>query len=610
MAGPEPYPQEKWTPEQEAAYAEGRKSAQAKGSSGKGPASRSGRKRYVRTAAGEKRYKVPIGSEIGTARNAKAAQAQKDTESTGRYNELVGSDPKAQAAAMRGLSDDQLQRLSQVAYSFRSSDQNVVRLRVGVANELARRGFNVRDFGGLGGGSARSAGPAPRKAGAVAPSSNSQAGIQAAMHRMYGKDRRLSVPMLRKSIGVFGKVRPDRRQVVARYLVNQAVELSATHFLNRSVIDAADLSPERRTEVIELAGKWKHGWIPLDGTAMRSKMKGGNGKPWWSGGKQKRRGNVAGLRRSVAAGNAQRDRKAGSKLNPEDSPAYKEHLRRSFAKTREEAKHPDSGMRIVVAGKVRDTESMAGKALDEWSDEEMRKIRPRLVRGLQQARNKPRLGGNLDKAVDTEIASYERALNKIDTRLKGSKGLKRQVAEHNKVAASKRDNEFLRSRNPTGPRAVAVETLDRKGGKATSTRAIGTKTNADEQRASAERVGRLKEEARQLQKKGAPRAEQQQAYLKAQRAEELHKKRFDNSSKSSVGSGGGKVHAPGTYEPGAGGGQLNPPRKNASSFSNKEKLEQVNKDIAKLENRGKLTGSERQILERLKAARAKLQGKA
>lgn len=43
------------------------------------------------------------------------------------------------------------------------------------------------------------------------------------------------------------------------------------------------------SEVIELAGKWKHGWIPLDATAVSSKTKGkgvggsGGNKKWWSG---------------------------------------------------------------------------------------------------------------------------------------------------------------------------------------------------------------------------------------------------------------------------------------------------------------------------------------
>lgn len=302
MAGPEPYPQQKWTVEQEKAYAEGRRSAQ----SGQGSAPRSGgKKRVVRTAEGARRYKVPIGAEIGTARNAKAAEAQKDSESTGRYRDLVGQDANAQAKAMAGLNNDQLQRLSMVAYSFPSSDPNVVRLRVGVANELHKRGMNVNDFGGLGGGSARPAGPrrALKKAPpAVAPGSDSTKGIQAAMAKVYGKQRNLSVPQLRTALKAFGRIASDKREVVAKYLVGQAIELGMPQMLGEAVLDASG----RRQEVIELAGKWKHGYIPLDAVAYRIKMKGGNGKPWWEGGKQRRVGSKSSMRKSLDAARAAR----------------------------------------------------------------------------------------------------------------------------------------------------------------------------------------------------------------------------------------------------------------------------------------------------------------
>lgn len=44
------------------------------------------------------------------------------------------------------------------------------------------------------------------------------------------------------------------------------------------------IPPGKEPEVVELAGKWKHGWIPLDPTATSSKMKGRTGgKKWWSG---------------------------------------------------------------------------------------------------------------------------------------------------------------------------------------------------------------------------------------------------------------------------------------------------------------------------------------
>lgn len=44
------------------------------------------------------------------------------------------------------------------------------------------------------------------------------------------------------------------------------------------------IPPGRDPKVVELAGKWKHGWIPLDATATASKMKNKTGgKKWWSG---------------------------------------------------------------------------------------------------------------------------------------------------------------------------------------------------------------------------------------------------------------------------------------------------------------------------------------
>jgi hypothetical protein len=295
MAGPEPYPQEKWSIEQENAYAEGRKSAQA--GTGKGSASRSGggtgRKRFVRTAEGARRYKVPIGAEIGTARNAKAAEAQKDTESTSRYGDLVGQDTEAQSKALGGLTPDQLQRLSLVAYSFPSSNPDVVRLRIGVANELHKRGMNVNDFGGLGGGAKapglKGKGKLKKKTTGAAPGSQSTAGVQAAMSRMYGKGRprNLSMPQLRGALKAFGRVAPGKREVVAKYLVGQAIELGMPQVLGHAVLEASGM----RTEVIELAGKWKHGYIPLDSVALASKMKDKTGgKKWWTGGSRSGKG--------------------------------------------------------------------------------------------------------------------------------------------------------------------------------------------------------------------------------------------------------------------------------------------------------------------------------
>lgn len=347
----EPYPaKEKWTPEQERAYAEGRKSAQ-----GEAGASRSGgksgkRKRYVKTAAGERRYGQPIGTEIGNPRNKKAAEAQRDTESAGRYGELVGADKDAQAKAMKGLSDDQLQRLSQVAYSFRSSNPDVVRLRIGVANELARRGFNVNDFGGLGRGSAvRSAGPAPVRSGPAvkkAPSKYTPRKPKPTRSAMSARknDRRLrelSVPQLRKAVSLFSRIPQGKRQAVARVLVRQAIELSAPHFLPESVIEAANLPDETRTRVIELAGKWRHGWIPLDGTALASKMKGKTGgKRWWDSGSGK-----GGTKGNLHAGIGI----SKNKLDPHHG-RQQAHDRMPAGAARNAQRNRNQGMRNQLAG--------------------------------------------------------------------------------------------------------------------------------------------------------------------------------------------------------------------------------------------------------------------
>lgn len=309
MAGPEPYPQEKWTRAQDEAYAESHKAG--KGGGGTRSSQTGGkRKRFVRTEAGAKRYHVPIGAEIGTARNSSGAQAQKDTESTGRYQELVGGDRNAQSVAMRGLNDDQLQRLSRVAYSFKSSNPDVVRLRIGVANELARRGMNVNDFGGLGRGSAprpRASAPRGKK---VVRNSTPAKGTKPVKSAMYArrKDRRLtelSVPKLRVALSRFARIAPDKREVVARFLVNRAVELSAASLLGQSVIEAANLPDSRRTEVIELAGKWRHGYIPLDAAALASKMKGNTGgKHWWGAPKAGSGGGKLRAKRNAASGGA------------------------------------------------------------------------------------------------------------------------------------------------------------------------------------------------------------------------------------------------------------------------------------------------------------------
>lgn len=117
--------------------------AQAKGG-GSG-----GKKKVVRTEAGAKRYKVPIGSEIGSARDANAAQAQQNAGAVDRYKQTVGATDRDKQVA--GLNPKDLGDLSRVAFSFKSSDPNVVALRSSVVRELTKRGMDPKQFGYLGG---------------------------------------------------------------------------------------------------------------------------------------------------------------------------------------------------------------------------------------------------------------------------------------------------------------------------------------------------------------------------------------------------------------------------------------------------------------------------
>lgn len=119
--------------------------------SGAAPASGSAsKKKVVRTPAGAARYKVPIGSEIGSARNANAAKAQQNKAATDRYKSVVGA--KDRDAQVKALGNDDLGQLSQVAFSFKSSDPNVVALRNSVIAQMRARGMNPSQYGYLGGG--------------------------------------------------------------------------------------------------------------------------------------------------------------------------------------------------------------------------------------------------------------------------------------------------------------------------------------------------------------------------------------------------------------------------------------------------------------------------
>lgn len=124
-----------------------------------------GRKRKVASPRGEERYGLPIGSEIGKARDAKAEQVQRDPKARASYDKLLTANPRQYNAMLDDMSDDELGRLTQVAYSFRSSNPNVVQARLALAAALRRRGKDVADYGGLGRRAASSPAARPRPGG-------------------------------------------------------------------------------------------------------------------------------------------------------------------------------------------------------------------------------------------------------------------------------------------------------------------------------------------------------------------------------------------------------------------------------------------------------------
>lgn len=107
-------------------------------------------KKHPRAAKGQSnggRF-VPLGS----ARNSQAAKAQKATGARREYRDALTTTGAGRIAQLRAMSIQQLAKLSRAAYSFKSSDPAVVKLRIAVAGEMARRGYDVKDFGALGGG--------------------------------------------------------------------------------------------------------------------------------------------------------------------------------------------------------------------------------------------------------------------------------------------------------------------------------------------------------------------------------------------------------------------------------------------------------------------------
>ena len=192
--------------------------------------------RVVRTQQGSKKYKKPIGSTIGTPRNSgDAANAQKDPKARTNYQSMVGAKKADQQKQVSQLSDADLQNLSRITYSFKSNDPQVVQLRMTLASELAKRGMNVNNYGGLG----------PNKAQKHALTAGSRWSIELATPenlktkaRQQAADKGAALPdgsypirnlsELDKAIQAWGRTKPEDRQKVKNFILKRARALGAS----------------------------------------------------------------------------------------------------------------------------------------------------------------------------------------------------------------------------------------------------------------------------------------------------------------------------------------------------------------------------------------------
>lgn len=97
----------------------------------------------------------------GPPRNAAAAKAQQNKQAQQHMTQIMGmaGNRSQQGVMVKGLPDADLENLTAILYSFPSSDPQVVAARIAVANEMARRGIDIKKYGALGGGTTGSPRP-------------------------------------------------------------------------------------------------------------------------------------------------------------------------------------------------------------------------------------------------------------------------------------------------------------------------------------------------------------------------------------------------------------------------------------------------------------------
>jgi hypothetical protein len=94
----------------------------------------------------------PGGGRWGAARDSKAADAQKNTTARKSADQIVGMNTSERGTLLKKMPDDQLKSLTAFLYASPTSDPDIVKARIAVANEMSRRGFDVKDYGALGNG--------------------------------------------------------------------------------------------------------------------------------------------------------------------------------------------------------------------------------------------------------------------------------------------------------------------------------------------------------------------------------------------------------------------------------------------------------------------------
>lgn len=128
-----------------------KKSAKSKGSHKTHSQSASAQKRVPKGQTGGGRF-APGAARSGTAGSTGKtyAQLQADPQNRAMYSSLVGKGSAQQRQYLKGLNNTELQNLTGITYSSRTSNQSVVQARFAVAGELARRGLDRKAYGALG----------------------------------------------------------------------------------------------------------------------------------------------------------------------------------------------------------------------------------------------------------------------------------------------------------------------------------------------------------------------------------------------------------------------------------------------------------------------------